>query len=278
MKLMHHLLLAAAAFCATGAMAADKIVAASDVGYPPFAMVAPSGAFEGYDIDITTELSKRLGRKIELIDQAWATTFAGLNARKFDMVVAPVIINEQRADNMLFTQAYGDATYQFLIRKDGPQVNEPADLKGKVIAVNKGNLFDKWLSARQDEFKWTINRFDKNSDAIQAVASGQADAVLIYTATAGWTAKQTPILTPSNFVINEGQVYSYAFRLDDHALRDQVDQALACMKEDGTLAKLYTKWTGLSPLEGGSVVKATPGRGQPGYANYDPTPRQPCQS
>lgn len=280
MKLIHKAILAVAAssYMTVAAAANDEISAASDVGYPPFAMVGPTGAFEGYDIDVVAEISKRTNMKINIIDQAWATTFAGLNAGKFDMVVAPVMITKERAKNLLFSQAYGDGTYQFLIRKSDPQVNKPEDLKGKVLAVNKGNIFDRWLSAREDQFKWTINRYDKNSDAIQAVVSGQADAVLIYTATVGWTAKQTPMLVPSNFVINEGEVYGYAFRLGDEALRNRVDEALACMKEDGTLAKLYFKWTGLKPLAGGAVETVSPGHGQPGFEHYDSSERKPCSS
>src|SRR3546814_835598 len=135
MKLLHKaLLIATAATCMATATATakDKILASSDVGYPPFAMVGPSGAFEGYDIDVVAEISKRTGIEIEIIDQPWATTFAGLNAGKFDMVVAPVMITERRAKNLLFTQAYGDGTYQFLIRKSDPQVQGPDDLSGKV--------------------------------------------------------------------------------------------------------------------------------------------------
>lgn len=279
MKLLHKTLLAAVAascFATTAAAAKEQIVGASDVGYPPFAMAAPDGSFTGYDMDITAEISKRIGTEIKIIDQPWSTTFAGLNARKFDMVVAAATMTPERAKNFLFTQAYGDATYQFLVPKSAGSVDSPEDMRGKVIAVNKGNIFDKWLTEREDEYKWTINRFDKNSDAIQAVASGQADGALIYSATVGWAAQQVPSLTPSNFVVNDGQVYGYMFRVDDHALRDRVDWALNCMKQDGTLAELYRKWTGLDPLPGGAIMTPSPGRGQPGVEHYDPTPPKAC--
>jgi len=257
----------------TPAFGQEKIVAASDVGYQPFSAAKPTGGFEGIDIEIADALSKQLGFKIEVIDQPWSTTFAGLNAKKFDMVLSPAMITTERADQLLFTQAYGDATYGFVLRKGQPQVNSPADLKGKVVAVNKGNLFDKWLSARQDQYGWTINRYDKNSDAIQAVASGQADAALVYSAVAGFVAKQSPVLMTSNFIVNEGQVYGYAFRKDDAANRDKVDMALQCLKKNGTVAAIFKKWTGLEPLADGATRKITVGTGQPGFAGYDPTPR-----
>jgi len=256
------------------AVAQEKIVAASDVGYQPFASANPSGGFEGIDIDIAKALAKQMGVKIEVIDQPWSTTFAGLNAKKFDMVLAPAMITDERAEQMLFAQAYGDATYQFVIRKDGPQVNKPEDLAHKVVAVNKGNLFDKWLTARQKMYGWTVNRFDKNSDALQAVASGQADAALVYSAVAGYVSNQSHVLTTSKFLIDEHQVFGYAFRKDDRATRDKVDLALQCLKKNGTIAAIYHKWTGLDPLPTSVMSKATPGTGQPGFAGYDATPKQ----
>ncbi len=253
------------------ANAQDQIVAASDVGYQPFSSSSPSGGFEGIDIDIAAALSKQLGTQIKVIDQPWATTFAGLNAKKFDMVLSPAMITKERASQMLFAQAYGDATYQFVLRKGGVKVSKPEDLKGKVIAVNKGNLFDKWLTARKDKFGWSINRYDKNSDAIQSVASGQTDAALVYSAVAGYVAQHAPVLETSDYVINQGEVYGYAFRKDDTQLRNKVDQALRCLKKDGTLAAIYKKWTGLDALPDGAMLTVTKGAGQPGFAGYDAT-------
>jgi polar amino acid transport system substrate-binding protein len=266
--------LALATVLACHGVGAAPIVAASDVGYPPFSFSDPAGGYEGIDIDIANALAKQIGEPIKVIDQPWATTFAGLNAKKFDLVLSPTMISKERAASLLFAQAYGDATYQFVLRKDGTPVNSPDDLKGKTIAVNKGNLFDKWLTARQDQFKWKISRYDKNSDAIQAVASGQADAALVYSAVVGYVSKQNPMLVPSKYVINEGEVYAYAFRKDDPELRNKVDMALQCLKQNGTIAAIYKKWTGLEPLAGGATMKVSTGAGQPGFEGYDPTPRK----
>lgn len=257
------------------ASAQDKLVAASDVGYQPFSSAKPAGGFEGIDIDIADAISRQLGIKIEVIDQPWATTFAGLNAKKFDMVLAPAVVTKERAEQLLFSQGHGDATYQFVLRKNGPQINSADDLKKKVVAVNKGNIFDKWLTARQEQYGLTINRFDKNSDAIQAVASGQADAAMVYSAVAGYVSKQSPVLATSKYLVDEGGVYGYAFRKDDAATRDKVDMAIQCLKKDGTLVAIYRKWTGLEPLPTSAMLKVSAGTGQPGFAGHDPTPRNP---
>jgi len=255
----------------SASVSADTIKAASDVGLPPFSMSGDDGKFQGMDIDIADALSKQLGDTIHVIDQPWSTTYPGLNAGKFDIVLSPATVSAERAKAMLFVEPYGDAVYGFLTAKAGAKIAKVEDLRGKTIAVNKGNLFDRWLTQRQAEYGWTINRFDKTSDAAAAVASGQADAAMMYVAAAGWLAKQNTALTPSEFVINNGEVYAYAVRLGDKALRDRLDRAMECLKKDGTLAAIYTKWTGLKPLADGVVMTITPGYGVKGFDNYDPT-------
>ena len=250
---------------------AETIKAASDVGLPPFSMTGDDGKYQGIDIDIAAAMSKQMGAEIQVIDQPWSTTYPGLNAGKFDIVLSPATVSAERAKAMLFVQPYGDAIYGFLTRKNAP-VTKIDDLRGKTIAVNKGNLFDLWLSQRQAEYGWTINRFDKTSDAASAVASGQADAAMMYVAAAGWMSRQVDGLMPSSYVIDNHEVYAYAVRLQDKALRDRLDVALACLKQNGTLAAIFRKWTGLEPLPGGAVMTITPGYGVVGYDNYDPTP------
>lgn len=247
------------------------IKAASDVGLPPFSLTGDDGKYQGMDIDIAAALSKQLGETIEVIDQPWSTTYPGLNASKFDIVLSPATVSAERAKGMLFVEPYGDAIYGFLTAKSAAKISKVDDLRGKTIAVNKGNLFDRWLTQRQAEYNWTINRFDKTSDAAAAVASGQADAAMMYVAAAGWMSKQNPSLTTSDFVINNGEVYAYAVRLADKELRDRLDRAMECIKKDGTLSAIYTKWTGLKPLADGVVLTIMPGYGVKGFDNYDAT-------
>lgn len=256
------------------ATAEPMLKAAADVGYAPYAMAKPNGGVEGIDVDIVEAVAKRMGRKLEIIDQAWSGIFAGLNAKKFDFILAPTIVTEERAKNMLFTEPYGDAFYRFQLKKESPQVNALTDLKGKIIAVNKGNIFDQWLTAREKEFGWTVARYDKNALAIEAVVANRAFANMTYDVVAAWTAKKTPQMVPSNHVIETGLVFGWAFHKDDAKLRNEVELALECLKKDGTIAAIFEKWAGLKPPANGASRTAFPGFGTKGFSGYDPTPHE----
>ncbi|MDE1568029.1 substrate-binding periplasmic protein [Aquabacter sp. P-9] len=273
MKLLHTVLFSAAMLASVAAAKAQQpIVAAADVGYAPFAVVGDDGKFKGIDIDIAAALSKEMGVEIKVIDQPWSATIPGLIAKKFDMILAPATITAERAQNILFAEGYGDATYGFLLNAKGPDVKSLEDLKGKVVATNKGNLFDRWISAEAPKYNITVQRFDKHSDAAAAVASGQADAAVMYTASAGWLSKENPIFKPSTFYVDRKEYFGYAFNLDDAATRNKVDAALECLKTKGVLGQIFQKWTGLPPVKGGMTETVVPGYGPEGMPHYDPTP------
>jgi polar amino acid transport system substrate-binding protein len=148
------------------------------------------------------------------------------------------------------------------------------DLAGKTIAVNKGNFYDKWLSApeRMDKYKWQLVRFGKNADAIAAVAAGRADANFAGDTVMGWTAQKNPLVEPSNLVISSGRVGAMAFHTTSAEMRATFEKVMECMKADGTIAKIHEKWTGQAPVAGGAAYKVVDGIGVPGFANYDSSP------
>ena len=61
---------------------------------------------------------------------------------------------------------------------------------------------------------------------------------------------------------------------DNPKLRAQLQDALDCMKKDGTIAKFYEKWFNKKPGPDDLAVVITPGYGVPGMPGYDPTPHE----
>lgn len=265
---------ATAMMLAAGGAQAEKFKVAADVGYAPHVMAKPTGGVEGMNIDIGEAIAKKLGMELEVIDQQWSGIFAGLNAKKYDMIVAPTTITKERAESMLFTEGYFDGDYQFVIKKSAPQVTALDDLKGKVISVNKGNLYDKWATEREPQYGWTVMRFDKNADAIAAVIAGRATANMAGSTVGGWAAKQNPMIVPSTLVIKTGQTFGMAFRLEDVELRNKIELILECLKKDGTVAAAFEKWTGLKAEPDSVVYQPQPGFGPKGFNGYDETPHE----
>src|SRR5271155_4104108 len=121
----------------------EKLKLAMDVGFAPFAYRDAKGDTVGFTVDFAKEIAKRLGRPgVEIIDQPYAGIFAGLFAKRYDFIIAPTNITEERAQQMLFTEPYMATGLGFLVRaKDQMSVLE--DLRGKAISVNSGSISDR---------------------------------------------------------------------------------------------------------------------------------------
>ncbi len=269
-------LLAAAGALAVAATApaAEKLVVAADVGYAPHVMARPEGGFEGYNVDMIEEIARRLGVEYEIVDQEWSGIFAGLNAKKYDFIIAPTTVTPERAERMLFMEGYLDSEIVFLVQSDAPEVTSLEELGGKIISVNKGNVYDKWATERMEQYGWTMQRYGKNADAIQAVLSGRAFANIASGSASGWAAKQNPRLKTS-IAVNTGRVFSTPFRLDDAATRNRIERVVECMKLDGFFSKLHEKWFAGPAAPGSSMVTVDPGFGAPGVNGYDATTHEP---
>jgi polar amino acid transport system substrate-binding protein len=275
--------LLAAGMLSAGFMTAATTVAAqegplvggADVGNAPYIMQKPDGTYEGFDVDRLAEIARRLGRPgYKLVDQQWSGIFAGLNAKRFDLIMASTVITKERAESVLFTEGDHGNDYRFLTASSAPEVKSLDDLRGKVIAVNQGNVYDRYLAEREAQYGWKIERYAKNEDAVQAVLGGRAFANLASAGSTAWTALKNPRLKAS-LVIDSGQTKGMVFRKDDAELRNKVEAVLECMKLDGTIAKLHAKWLGFEPDKNSRAYAVKAGWGEPDLPGYDPTPHTP---
>jgi polar amino acid transport system substrate-binding protein len=253
------------------AQAQDAIRTGVDANFAPYVMPRLSGGLEGFNIDLGNELAKRLKRPIKIEGTQFSALIPGLNAKKYDFVLAPTMATPERAKTMLFSEGYMEADFRFLVKKGAPVINSLDDLKGKTISVNKGSVFELWARTNAEKYGFKYDVYGTNADAVQAVLSGRADANLADFAVVVWAAKQNPELIPS-FVIKTGNVWTVSFRHDDREGRARFNMALKCMKQDGTLARIYEKWFGEAPATDSWARKIAAGHGVPELPGYDAGP------
>jgi polar amino acid transport system substrate-binding protein len=268
---MHRAFLAfMAALAATSVLAQEPpLKTGIDGTFAPHAMPNLSGGIQGFNVDLANEIAKRLKRKIVIEATQFSGLVPALQAGTYDFLAAPVTVTKERADNLLFTEGYLNTDFQFVVRKDAPEITKLEDFKGKVIAVNKGAAYDSWARDLADKIGWTVASFGTNTDAVQAVISGRAHANVAGNTAVAWAAKNNPAIKLS-YLYSTGLVWATPVRKDNVELRRKLDVAIECIKRDGTLAKMHEKWFGTKPAPGSAAATIYPGYGVPGMPGYDP--------
>lgn len=246
-----------------------------DATFAPHAFPNLSGGgYQGFNIDLANEFAKRLKRKISIDATQYSGLLPAMQAGTYDFVAAPTTVTKERAESMLFTEGYLNTDFQFLIKKGAPKIEKLEDLKDKTVAVNKGSAYESWARDLEGKIGWKIEAFGTQTDAVQAVLAGRADANVAGNTAIAWAVKNSPQLELS-YLYSTGLVWAAPTRKDSAALRNTLDVAIECMKLDGTMAKMHEKWFGIPPAPVSAAVTVFPGYGVPDMPGYDPTPHTP---
>lgn len=244
-----------------------------DGTFAPHAMPNVKGGLEGFNIDLVEALGKQLGVKIQVDNVQFSGLVPGLQSGVYDFIAAPVTVNKERADSLLFSEGYINTDFQFAVLKNTPEIKAMDELKGKTIAVNKGSTYDQWARGQAEKVGWTVESYGTTVDAVQAVISGRAYAILLGNTAAAWAVKNNPAIKLS-LINSTGLVFAFPVRKDNLALREKIDLAIECMKQDGVIAKLHEKWFGIAPDAKSASVVISPGLGVPDMPGYDPKSHQ----
>jgi polar amino acid transport system substrate-binding protein len=266
--------LLAAALAPALVLAQQPLKTAVDGTFAPHAMPKLEGGIQGFNVDLANEIGKRLKRPVEIAATQFSGILPSLQAGTIDFVAAPVTVTKERADNYLFTEGYLNTDYQFLTKKGEPTVTDLKQLKGKVVSVNKGSAYDSWARGLEGEIGWTVESFGTQTDAVQAVMAGRAYANVAGNTVIQWAVKQQPQLQLS-YLHSTGLVWAAALRKDSAELRGQIENAIECMKKDGTIAAMHERWFGTKPEAGSAAVTIFPGSGVPNMPGYDATAHEP---
>lgn len=245
-----------------------------DGTFAPHAMPKLGGGTEGFQIDLFTEVARRMGREITIDSVSFSTLIPGMQSGRYDFIAAPTTVTKERAENMLFTAGYLWTAFQFGIKKGSAPIKGWADLKGKAVAVNKGTPYETLSKSKGAEIGFDVQVYDTQPDAVQAVVSGRAYATLVGNTSVQYAASKNPMLVADLELKETRAHWAAPVPKTNPKLRAELQDAIDCMKKDGSLVKLSLKWFGKEPPADGLERVVTPGYGVPDMPGYDPTPHE----
>jgi len=225
--------------------AKGKLVLGLDDAFPPMGFRNEDNQIVGYDIDLATEVAKRLGVKLVPQPIDWNAKEQELGTGQIDCIWNGFTITAEREKALLFTKPYL-RNAQVVVVKKGSAFTTFASLKGKKVGLQAGSSAAGALDASKD-FRASLEEvveFKDNLTALMDLETGGVDAVVMDLIVANDNIKRSgkPYVILKETLAPE--VFGVGFRKNDVALRDAVQAALQAMAKDGTLAKITTKWFG----------------------------------
>lgn len=208
------------------------------VDFPPYGTVDASNQPDGYDADVARLLAKDWGVKLNLVPVTGPNRIPYVLTNKVDMLVASLAVTPERAKQVLFSRPYSAATV-ILLGPKNKTIKGAADLKGLRVAVARASTQDTAVTAMAPEGT-EIRRFDDDASAMQALLSGQVDALGCSTTVAAQIAKRTGDYE-RKLVLKE-QYMAVVMRQDQTELKKAIDDFVARKIANGELDKLYRKW------------------------------------
>lgn len=214
------------------------LVMATNAEFPPYEY-HDGGDIVGIDVEVAEAIAGKLGMTLEVEDIAFDSIIPELESGKADIGVAGMTVNEDRLKNVDFTDPYTTAS-QVIIVKEDSEIAGPDDLKGKYIGVQLGTTGDIYASDYEADGS-TIERYNKGFEAVQAMQQGKIDAVVIDQEPAKVFVSQNEGIK----ILDEAltvEEYAIAVKKGNTELLDQVNGALAELKESGELQAIIDKY------------------------------------
>lgn len=229
---------------------AGVLTVATEMQFPPFDFLE-NNEYKGVDRDLIDEVAKELGVKAKHIDLPWTSVLPGLEAKKFDLVIAPVTITKERMKRYAFTVPISEATAAIMKRADDKSINKPEDIAGKKVGGGKGTS----QLAQVKEFGQTlptppdVREYVDSNQSYADLAAGRIDASVNSLPNLAFAAAQRKetfavVLPP----FGKPSYFSWVGRLgdDDKSLVEAVNAALVKIQKDGRMATIQKKWFGVA--------------------------------
>ena len=245
-------LLAAAAFPAVAQDLPDldgrEVVIAVENAYPPLQYVSPStGQAQGWEYDAMAEIAERLNFEPVYQNTSWDAMIPAVANGEYDMGMTGITIREDRAEVVDFSAPYMRSEMRMIVRADEDRFDDAegfAEDEDLLIGAQPGTTpfyVGIYGVLDGDEQNPRMRQFETFGAAVQALRVGDVDLALSdSTAAQGYVSASDGGLK----IVGEplgAEDFGFIFPPDSELVAP-MNQAIAALREDGTLDALNTKW------------------------------------
>lgn len=197
----------------------------------------------GFDVEVGKAIAEHLGVEAEFVEVPWDGLFAGMDSKRYDLVINGVDVTDERSEKYDFSDPYAYIRTALVVRSDNEDITSFEDLAGRTTSNSVGSTYMELA----EEYGATCEGVDSLGETMQMVESGRVDATL--------NAEQSILDylgehpdAPLKIVAYTPDANEIAIPMrkgeETASLRKAVNDAIAAMREDGTLSALSVKYFG----------------------------------
>lgn len=220
-----------------------KIVIGTDNTYPPMEYMAENDPNHliGFDVDLGDALAKYLNKDIVWKPTGWDGIFQGLSSKRYDAIISSMNDTADRRKTMQIVD-YANLGQVIVVKADSTSnFQKIDDLKGKTAGVQISTTSE---DALKHVGGITIKEYNTFPDALQDLANGRLDAVVVDESVGRYYVNRQPDKYKISGQSFMSEPVGVGLRQDETDLAAAMQKAFDQMKADGTYDKIYAYWFG----------------------------------
>jgi glutamate transport system substrate-binding protein len=208
---------------------------------PPFGFKNPqTDEVEGFDVELGKAVAEKLGVEPNFIEAISDNRIPFLQDGTADLILSTMTINEERAEQIDFSDPYFIARGRVLVKEDS-DITGVADLAGRKVCTALGSTYEANLKKQAPDAD--LQLVDSYSECLELIQNGAVEAVstddVILT---GMIIQDDTLKLVGEELTQEP--YGAGIKKGETELVDFVNQVFQEMKDDGRWNEIYENWVG----------------------------------
>lgn len=217
---------------------------ATEGAYPPFNLVAPDGTLKGFDVDIANALCDEMKAKCTIVAQDWDGIITGLQAQKYDAVVASMTVTDERKKQVAFTDRYYSSRLTVAVPKDSALTStEASAMEGKTVGAQSGTTQGYYVEDVYGKAGADAKLYPTQDEANLDLKNGRLDGLVSDKfPMMDWLKANQDCCKLLGDIAGSESDTSIAVRLEDNELREKFNKAIAAIRANGTYDKIMKQY------------------------------------
>lgn len=195
--------------------------------------------FEGFEVDLLKAITDHLGLEIEYQVSLWSTILEQLFKGELDIICSAVTVTPSRRHILEFTNPYLHFRLCAVINQED-NLKGLNDLKNKTIGIREATEAERYVHAN-----FPANNMvhaETNKDLYRKLQAGKIDLLIDDSPIAGGFLQKNKKLKIGLYLPGTDSQYAIAIKKGDIQLKEQFNEALSLLKENGVYQSIYKKW------------------------------------